>query len=960
MAAGGRIVVAEAEDLPKATAEEAAAVRATMMKYMEEGDNTAAINYLNSIKIKFGTIVLDDMMPSLYNHLGVAFHNANMLKEAEMSFAKGVELFPKDVRTWINLGEVSVHSFHLDQAVAAFKSAVNQSDEKAIKDATYPRMLRSMGWSDLWEDWEEVTAYVEEFLMRCVDNPTCQGDSSGGFEYTNAPGHVNRILGERSPNARDSQFKISEVQVAKLWKSVDKGLDPTTGKRRRLKVGFVSSDFGVHPVSSLIRGMLQFLSQDYHDEIELYCFALKPDLSWWGKNVTNTVEHFVTLRSGNTQEAAAEIASHGVEVLIDLNGHTLHSGLPIMSHRPAPMQISFLGLPTTSSAPFIDYYIGDYQALPAEIVDHFKEKLILMPGVVIVNDYAQMQGDVLKYSSDKRAPRDKFKDIEKGLLDKATVLFGTLSNYSKISPLMFQVFTNILRSVGGSKMLFQKYNGWTSSVPHLQQYAPYFGLDDSRLVFAKQQPWIEHLYAKTSYDMFLDTITKGGHTTGLDGIWAGVPTVTVPGRNMPSRAGLSMAQTLGTDVGLTWSLKEFEDVSIAFARDSDKLKAWRKEVEDLRLTSELFDARLWTRRFVRLIEGAWESAILSHEAEPLKYGMGSGKEKMHKFKYNVFSAEGEFDVGYGKNSPRTVPLRAEQVFIEGGIANIAPDPLSISDTEDALDETETNALTFKQKRRQERMSKIYSPYTGKRRARPVTEEPFVNSPLPKDFFAANTPVLLNIGGMHKQRRDWVVVNAQQGYHNVTDGFDMDVRRQMFDLEGFPNNSAGSIYASHILEHASFGDGTLAQTLDEWHRVIHPGGVLFLSVPDLEVLSTMYLDTSMTLSQRWMITRMMYGAQVDQYDYHSMGFSEDIMAAFLTESGFCDVERVHSFNLFSDTSEMEYAGYRISLNMVARPCRHLKNVHVNDSFSVSHNATPFVRGHPIGHWPGQPPAKATGK
>merc|ERR1719230_1487758 len=77
---------------------------------------------------------------------------------------------------------------------------------------------------------------------------------------------------------------------------------------RRLKVGLVSSDFGVHPVSTLIRGVIQFISEEHNKEVELYCFALKRDLSWWGRNVSNTVEHFIHLTSGNTQTAAAEIA----------------------------------------------------------------------------------------------------------------------------------------------------------------------------------------------------------------------------------------------------------------------------------------------------------------------------------------------------------------------------------------------------------------------------------------------------------------------------------------------------------------------------------------------------------------------------------------------------------------------------------------------------------------------------
>ena len=676
------------------TAEVAQAHRQECYKLFNEGRNLDLITYLEDLEQRYGTLKLDELVPSLYNFLGVAHHNAHDIKKAEKAFLKGVQTFPNDVRTWINLGETRVNIFDLKGAVEAFRVALS-SENPEIWDATYPRLLRSMGWSDDWNNWEETVSYNEKILKRCFDDAACVGDSFGSVQYTNFGGIGHKLISQRSPNAKDTSFKVLGNDKAGWWddthiinndgnrsiqyrKKSNSDKNGDVKSNRRLKVGLVSSDFGVHPVSTLIRGVIQFISEEHNKEVELYCFALKRDLSWWGRNVSNTVEHFIHLTSGNTQTAAAEIATHKIEVLIDLNGHTLHSGLPIMSHRPAPIQISFLGLPTTTSAPFIDYYIGDYKALPAEMVNHFSEKLILMPGNVIVNDYAQMQGDVLKYKGDFRAPRDRFEAGEN--LDElgklGTILLGTLSNYSKISPAMFQVFMNIIRSVGGSKFLFTKYQGWDAARPNLEAYAPYHGVQADRLAFTKQQPWIEHLYMKTSYDLLLDTITKGGHTTGLDGYWAGVPTVTVPGSNMPARAGLAIAETLGEELGVTYSLKEFEDIAIKFSRDIKLLKSWRERVEGLRVTSELYDTRLWTRRFVRLLQASWEAAHIAKDDphEPGVYDIDS-YENGH-VKYNIFSTTGAFDVGYGK--PRTIPLETDQVYIEGGIANFTRAPQSPS------------------------------------------------------------------------------------------------------------------------------------------------------------------------------------------------------------------------------------------------------------------------------------------
>jgi predicted SAM-dependent methyltransferase len=208
-----------------------------------------------------------------------------------------------------------------------------------------------------------------------------------------------------------------------------------------------------------------------------------------------------------------------------------------------------------------------------------------------------------------------------------------------------------------------------------------------------------------------------------------------------------------------------------------------------------------------------------------------------------------------------------------------------------------------------------------------------------DFFQTHAPVMLDVGGLVK-REGWVTVNSKD-YYGTEVGYHVDVVREMYDLQGFPNNSVACVYASHILEHASFGDGMLAATLTEWHRVLHPGGLIMISVPNLETLSTMYLDKSLNFDQHWMITRMMYGAQVDEYDYHRIGFDESILATWLKMHKFCDMQRLRSFNLFSDTSDMVYAGYEISLNVVARPCRDSEpEVPIEDDFRIDHHGTPF--------------------
>ena len=118
-------------------------------------------------------------------------------------------------------------------------------------------------------------------------------------------------------------------------------LNFTSGKLPPLKVGFLSSDFGVHPVSSLIRGTLGFLNMT---RVQAYIFISTKQTSWWRENITSVVpsERVIDIFGLDKVEAARKIAVEKIDILIDLNGLTLHSALKVCGLRPAPVQISFL------------------------------------------------------------------------------------------------------------------------------------------------------------------------------------------------------------------------------------------------------------------------------------------------------------------------------------------------------------------------------------------------------------------------------------------------------------------------------------------------------------------------------------------------------------------------------------------------------------------------------------------
>lgn len=155
---------------------------------------------------------------------------------------------------------------------------------------------------------------------------------------------------------------------------------------------------------------------------------------------------------------------------------------------------------------------------------------------------------------------------------------------------------------------------------------------------------------------------------------------------------------------------------------------------------------------------------------------------------------------------------------------------------------------------------------------------------------------------------WENLNAVAGPH-------VDHFGNARDLAHFDDAAFDLIYASHVLEHFDWRH-ELPAVLSEWRRVLKPGGELHISVPDLAVLCRLFLESGRPLHRRYLLVQMMYGGQVDAFDYHKAGFDAEILGACFEDAGFTSWRRVDTFGHFADTSHETFDGFAISLNMIA--------------------------------------------
>lgn len=184
--------------------------------------------------------------------------------------------------------------------------------------------------------------------------------------------------------ARHAALCLEKVQV--LHKP------PYTFKKTltsRLRIGYLSSDFGNHPTSHLMQSVPGMHNRE---KVEIFCYALSADDgTTFRAKVSGESEHFVDL-SGVTcnGKAADRIYADGIHILVNMNGYTKGARNEIFSLRPAPIQAMWLGYPGTSGAPFMDYIITDAVTSPVEHEDHYSEKLAYMPNTFFVGDHKQM------------------------------------------------------------------------------------------------------------------------------------------------------------------------------------------------------------------------------------------------------------------------------------------------------------------------------------------------------------------------------------------------------------------------------------------------------------------------------------------------------------------------------------------------------------------------------------------
>lgn len=353
----------------------------------------------------------------------------------------------------------------------------------------------------------------------------------------------------------------------------------------RVRIGYLSSDFQEHAAAYLIAEVLELHDRSRY---EIFAYSYGPqDHSPMRQRLLAACEHFVDIAWDTDDAAAQRIRDDEIDILIDIKGYTVGDRLTIMARRPCEHQVTWLGYPGTTGAPFVDYLIADpYIIRPGEEAT-CAERVLRMPQGYQPNDR-------------KRQVAQPLSRREYGLPASGFV-FCCFNQTYKITPEVYAVWMHLLQQVPHSVLWL--VDGGATATRNLSAAALAHGVTAEQLVFAPRRPYSEHLARYRVADLALDTFPYTSHTTLNDALWCGCPTVGLSGDTFAARVAGSILSAAGLRELITPSLTAYEALALRLATDAAALSAVRAKVLQAHDSAAHFDTTQFTRDLENLYQG---------------------------------------------------------------------------------------------------------------------------------------------------------------------------------------------------------------------------------------------------------------------------------------------------------------------------------------------------------------------
>jgi len=502
---------------------------------------------------------LDPGDVEILNNMAVTYQSMSKYGEAVRVYNQAIDHNADIPEIYFNLGSLLQLVGRFDESVPAFKKAleIRPDYHEAIPFITHS-MMQLCVWENLETAFSTIVDNISEEIE--IDAPI----SASPFSMLSMPVPPQfRLAGARQVS-NNTRISVGAAQDIKYFDYSERG--------EKLKIGYLSPDFKTH---SLGMAFLELLKGHSHDAYELYGYSVVTD-KW--DDVTDefikTFDKFTDVATLPTRDAAKVINDDGIDILVDLAGHTRGMRIDIMAFRPAPIQAHYLGYGYTLGADYIPYLISDEVAIPPEMAAYCSEDLVMLPDGFMIGTKGS--------DSDKVFTRTECDLPEDG------IVYVNFNGHYKFDPMTFAIWMRLMRRTPDSVLWLK--TGSDVVVANLRKEAETRGVDPDRLVFAKIIDHADHFSRLKLADIGLDSYFHAGGVTTTDALWAGVPVVTIAGETPSGRTGATLLKNVGMPELIAENLEQYEKCAWKLSADPEYLQSIKNKLWQNRETEALFDA----------------------------------------------------------------------------------------------------------------------------------------------------------------------------------------------------------------------------------------------------------------------------------------------------------------------------------------------------------------------------------
>ena len=558
----------------------------------------AADSYQTALK-------LQPDLPNGFFHLGCMQQALGLLPQAERSYRKALATTPAQAQILSNLAHVLQDMGRLDDALDGYDQAIALDPAQAALHFNRGDVLHELGRLDAAE------AACRQALV--LDPGMAQAHSQRGVVLQDM-GRIDEAIAchrravALAPDDPDTCSRLLFcLHYAPQPGTAAAALDDARGYGRlvarlaaddrfawngdcapaRLRVGLVSADLREHPVGHFLESILASIDPQRVEWVGLPTQTFEDALT---RRIRPHFSQWCSLAGLGDADAAERVRALGLQVVLDLSGHTAGSRLPLFARRMAPVQAAWLGYFATTGVEAMDYLVADPLTLPPALEPHFTESIWRLPETRLC------------FTPPREAPAPN-------PLPAATtgaLTFGSFSNLNKVNDGVVALWSRILRDLPGSRLLVKaKQLRDADARQALQARFAAHGVDASQLVVEGPAPRAEYLAAYHRVDAMLNPFPYPGGTTTAESLWMGVPVLTLAGDTFLGRQGLGLLTNAGLPAWVASDADDYHARAVRLASDLPRLAGLRAQLRDSVRASPLFDAPRFARHFETALWGMW-------------------------------------------------------------------------------------------------------------------------------------------------------------------------------------------------------------------------------------------------------------------------------------------------------------------------------------------------------------------